>query len=1099
MRDVSSWLRELGLGEYASLFDEHKIDFEVLPELGESDLKDLDIPLGHRKKLLKAIAALRPMAAQAESSSEAERRQVTIMFCDLVGSTELSGRLDPEDLRALIAAYQDACRAAIARYDGFVARYMGDGVLAYFGYPKSHEDDAEQAILASLALVQSMRELNDGMRADANTKLAVRVGIATGLVVVGDLIGEGASRESPVIGETPNIAARLQSLARPDSIVIAQSTHQLTGQMFEYRALGAKTLKGVGKPIDAWEVIRKRSVESRFEAARSAGLTPLVGREEESGLLLNRWSRVKDGDGQVVLVTGEAGIGKSRLTEEFRASIAAEPHMRVGYQCLAHYQNSAFHPIIAQLERAAGIGQRKKAADKLDLLESLLRRFAEPSDSDLLLLADLLSISSDSRYPDAQVEPERRKEKTLSALIRQLECLAINSPLVCVFEDVHWIDPSTLELLQQLVERASDRPILVIATSRPNFSAPWIGQPHTSLLALSRMDRRQSRAIVDQLSQRTEIPESVLVEIIAKTDGIPLFIEEFTRSLLDSSNQMSDGKPGFERVSLASIGVPATLQDSLMARLDRLAVGKSVAQVGAALGREFSHELIAAVCEQESQDVEAALNELTELGLVFRRGLGVQASYVFKHALVQDVAYQSLLRSARQALHCRIACVLTEEFPDTALLQPETVARHFTEGGQAKQAIIHWQCAAERAAERAAHAEAIGHYSQGLELLAHIEDEEQRATAEIAFNLGLAASMRLVDRLDEALQALGRAESVAHRLDRPAELAEVHYLKGNLYFPLGRIEECLQEHQRSRDLARRVGLLEKEARALGGMGDAYYQRGRLITAGEHYNSCINICRDHGFEHIEVAHLSMRGITRIFELRFDEALEDARTGATHARKIQNLRAEAVALQALSYLSADMDDFDEATKASQRAMELCHRLGSGNLGAAAQAHYGRQLADLGQRQKALSVLREAYAIAAQSGLSFVGPSILGYLAVATDDPEERARSLLEGEQLLHENSVSHNYLRFYRFAMDASLETGDWNETERYASALTEYTRIEPLPWADFIAERGRALAAYGRGNRTPATLEQLSRLRAHAHACRFTRALHALDSALSEVT
>jgi predicted ATPase/class 3 adenylate cyclase len=1109
MGDVPRWLRELGLHEYATLFDEHKIDFEVLEELNESDLKDLDIPLGHRKKLLKAIASLGASdgapdledgvlaGAQAGVLSEAERRQVTIMFCDLVGSTELSGRLDPEDLRALMADYQNACRKAIARYEGFVARYMGDGVLAYFGYPKSHEDDAERAVLAGLALFDFILALNEAAGEDRHSKLAVRIGIATGLVVVGDLIGEGASQESPVIGETPNIAARLQNLAEPDTIVIAQSTHQLIGQSFEYRALGEKSLKGVGKPVHAWEVIGERSVESRFEAARNTGLTPLVGREEEIGLLVGRWKRAKEGDGQVVLVSGEAGIGKSRLTEEIRRSIAADPHIRVGYQCLAHYQNSAFHPVIAQLERAAGISHRHSAMEKLDLLESLLRRSEELDIGDVSLIADLLSVPSGDRYPDAPSEPEQRKAKTLSALIRQLELLTAGNPVLWVFEDVHWIDPSTLELLERLVERVNDLPVLIIATCRPDFGASWAGQPHTSLLALSRMDRRQSRAIVDQFVEPNELPESVLADIIAKTDGVPLFIEEFTRVLLESSNNISNDKSETGQQSYASVGVPATLQDSLMARLDRLAVGKPIAQVAAALGREFSHELIATVCEQESSEIEVALDELTDLGLVRRRGFGEQASYVFKHALVQDVAYQSLLRSARQTLHCRIACVLTDQFPDTARLQPEIVARHFSEGGQPNQAMTYWQQAGERAFTRAAHAEAIGHYSQALGLLDSIDEAEQRATAEIALNLGLAASMRVVDRLDEALQALGRAEAAAQAFDRPAELAEVHYLKGNIYFPLGQLEECLQSHELSRDFARRVGLLEKEARALGGMGDAYYQRGRLITAGEHYSSCIGLCQNHGFEQIEVAYLPMRGITRMYELRFREGIEDARSASAHAREIHNLRAEIISLQVISYLLSDMDEFDEAEKSSQRAIELCRRLGSGNLGASAQAHYGKLLGQLGRRQEATRILREAYASSKESGLNFLGPSILGYLAVTTDDPEERSQALREGERLLLEKSVSHNYLRFYRFAMDASLETGNWSETERYASAMETYAHAEPLPWADLLVERGRALAAYGRGDRSATTVETLTRVREHARSHNFTSAIHALDAALSE--
>jgi predicted ATPase len=536
-----------------------------------------------------------------------------------------------------------------------------------------------------------------------------------------------------------------------------------------------------------------------------------------------------------------------------------------------------------------------------------------------------------------------------------------------------------------------------------------------------------------------------------------------------------------------------------MSRLDRLAVGKPVAQVASAIGREFTHELLAAVCEQRTEHIDAALDELDASGLVLRRGTGGRVSYAFKHALIQDVAYQSMLRSGRQALHRRIASVLKDESPDTARLRPEILARHYCEGGQARQAIVYWQRAGDRAAARAAHAEAIGHYSQGLELLSDLEKQERRGTLEIDLNLGMAASMRVVERWDEALQALDRAEAAARQHDRPAELAEAHYLKGNLYFPLGRFEECLQEHEQSRDIARRVGLLEKEASALGGMGDAYYQRGWMITAGRHFDSCVRICQEHGYEQIEVAYLSMRGITRMYELRFDEGIEDAVDSTSHARRIHNLRAEAVSTQVICYWATDMENFEQAKEASTRSIELCRRLGSVNLGASALGHYGILLNQMGRREEAVAALREAYETVKKSGLVFVGPTILGYLAVATDDPGERSKAMREGEQLLETNSLSHNYLRFYRYAMDASLDSHDWDAAERYAAALEEFTREEPLPWVDLIIERGRALAAHGRGDRSSETLESLSRLREFARSCGFMSAVHLLDAALSRVS
>ena len=583
--DVVAWLRGLGLEQYAPVFRDNDVDGEVLPELTSEDLISIGVTsVGHRRKLLAAIASLGAvlpgatvLAAprDAATPADAERRQLTVMFCDLVGSTELSSRLDPEDLREVIAAYHRAVTEGVAAFDGFVAKYMGDGVLVYFGYPQAHEDDAERAVRAGLGVVDAVARLDV-----KSVKLRARVGIATGLVIVGDLIGEGSAREQSVVGETPNLAARLQAVAEPGAVVIAAGTRRLIGDLFEYHDLGAVEVKGISAPVEASQVLRPSAVASRFEALRGSALAPLVGRDEEVDLLLRRWGRTKAGDGQVVLMSGEPGIGKSRLTAALAERLHAEPHIRLRYFCSPYHQDSALFPFIDQLGRAAGFARDDPPEAKLEKLEAVLAR-AEPLDEDLALLADLLSLPASERHPLPNLSPQRKKERTLEALIRQLEGLAREQPVVMVFEDAHWIDPTSRELLDLTVEHVRSLPVLLIVTFRPEFQPPWTGQPQVTMLTLNRLDRRERTALVAQIAGGKALPDEVVAQIVDRTDGVPLFVEELTKSVLESG------------VSL--VGIPTTLHNSLMARLDRLASVRLVAQIGAAIGREFSYQLLHAV------------------------------------------------------------------------------------------------------------------------------------------------------------------------------------------------------------------------------------------------------------------------------------------------------------------------------------------------------------------------------------------------------------------------------------------------------------------------------------------------------------------------
>jgi class 3 adenylate cyclase/tetratricopeptide (TPR) repeat protein len=653
-----------------------------------------------------------------------------------VGSTALSAKLDPEDLRPVVDAYHKCVAATVARFDGFLAKYMGDGVLIYFGYPRAHEDDAERAVRAGLALT----ELVPTLKAGQGSGLQVRVGIATGLVVVGDLTGEGDARERGVVGETPNLAARLQALAQPGQVVISQSSRRLSGGMFEYRDLGLVELKGLADRVQAWHVMGASGVESRFEAQHEAKLTPLVGRQEELELMLRRWRQAVEGEGRVVLVSGEPGIGKSRLIAELQDRLQAEPHTRLRYFCSPHHTDSAFHPVIAQLERAAGLERQDPSEIKLRKLAALLEPGAQHAIG-IQLLAELLSIPPSGRSLPLDLTAQRRREKTLEMLIRQVEALVRNRPVLMIYEDVHWIDPSTRELLDVAIERAAGLAVLLILTFRPDFHPPWSGQSHVTSLTLSRLSRRQGMALVNRVVGNKPIGDDIVAEIVERTDGIPLFVEEMTKAVLESSDQEGKAKV-ISAAPLPMVAVPATLHASLMARLDRLgSVPKEIAQIGAVIGREFAYELLALVADRSDTDLRATLDLLGEAGLVFRRGVPPKATLLFKHALVRDAAYSSLLRSQRQELHARIAATLEDQFPDVAAMQPELLAQHCLEAGWIEKATVYWLKAGKRAAERSATSESVTHFTKGIEALSRLPEVAQRDQQELQFRLALGPAL----------------------------------------------------------------------------------------------------------------------------------------------------------------------------------------------------------------------------------------------------------------------------------------------------------------------------------------------------------------------
>jgi class 3 adenylate cyclase/predicted ATPase len=779
--DLTEWLRGLGLERYLPALRDNDIDGEVLPQLTADDLIGLGVTsIGHRRRLLAAIAALgaAALAAPATAASpdvpaqaDAERRQLTVMFCDLVGSTALSARLDPEDLREVIAAYHRAVARVVAGFDGFVAKYMGDGVLVYFGYPQAHEDDAERAVRGGLGIIEAIRRLEVKSAA-----LQARVGIATGLVVVGDLIGEGSAQEQTVVGETPNLAARLQALAEPDAVVIAAGTRRLVGDLFEYRDLGAVEVKGIAGLVPAWQVLRPSVLASRFEALRGSALTRLIGRDEEIDLLSRRWARAKAGEGRVVLISGEPGIGKSRLTAAVAERLSAEPHIRVHCFCSAYHQDSALYPFIDQLGRASGFAHDDAPAARLEKLEALLVR-AVPPDEDVGLLADLLSLSGSERHPLPNLSPQRKKERTLEALNRQLEGLARRQPVLMVFEDAHWIDPTSRELLDLIVERVRSLPVLLVVTFRPEFQPPWTGQPQVTSLALNRLDRRDRSALVAQIAGGKALPDEVIDQIADRTDGVPLFVEELTKSVLESGLLREEvDRYVLDRV-LPPIAIPTSLHDSLMARLDRLASVRRVAQIGAAIGREFPYVLLPAVSRLPGDERQAALGQLVASELGSQRGTPPDAVYTFKHALVQDAAHGSLLRSSRQQLHAQIAEALATHSPELMGSRPELFAQHYAEAGLVEKSVAFWGRAGRRSTARSAMAEAVAQFKKGLDQLTLLPNCLERQRQELQFCSALGAALQAVKGVaaPDTGHAYARARKLWEQLGFPSEFLGVPY------------------------------------------------------------------------------------------------------------------------------------------------------------------------------------------------------------------------------------------------------------------------------------------------------------------------------------
>jgi len=938
MSSVRDWLKGLGFAQYADRFEADDIDLDVMPSMSDSDLEKLGVSMGHRKKLLKAIAQLNE-AAEAVASPEtvvprastdsAERRHLTVMFCDLVGSTELSQQLDPEALRELMRSYQQCCGAVIEKYDGHVAQYLGDGLMTYFGWPRAHEDDAERAVRAGLEIAEAVKVV------ESPSPLNVRVGIATGPVVVGETGDGDASVPKLAVGETPNLAARIQGLAGPDQVMIGPDTRHLVGGTFSLDDTGEHVLKGIVDPMRAWHVTGESRAEGRFEAARGEGdLTPLVGRELELGLLMERWQLAQDGEGQVVLLSGEPGIGKSRILSALRERLKSENANAMRFQCSPYYVNSAFWPSIDNFERVLKYARDEAPDSKLDKLESLIVGHYQRPLSDVRFVASILSIPCDDRYGPLEISPQKFKDETLRTLVDLTEAAANKHPSVLFFEDLHWADPTTLELLDLAIDRDTAIPLLIVLTHRPEFQSRWASHGHVISLNLSKLTRPQSAAMVSRVAGGKALPAKLNEQILAKTDGVPLFVEELTKSILESGELKEEADRYDYAGSARSVTIPATLRDSLMARLDRFTPVKEIAQVGAAIGRDFSYELIAAVAPIPQAQLDDALVQLTDSGLAFRRGTPPEATYTFKHALVQDAAYDSLLRTRRQELHGKIARAIEEQFPETAETEPEVLAHHLSAAGHAEAAIPFWQKAGEFALGRMALTEAISHLDRGLDVIVLVPKSAERDASELKLRVPLGTAWMALKgwAAPEIWTSLHPALDLAKSLKRNDALLPILWGLFINIVTQGRVVEALTWEQEILDTAKSTGDMDLLIVGHGCLTIGYFWKGDLIRSREHGDKLLALYDDEKHRHlVDLLNLDPKTSAGVFGslatwmLGYpDQAVRISDEKDAHARQRGHLFDLGWALT----VGADVFDLRCEPAVCRERAEECEQLGQDN---------------------------------------------------------------------------------------------------------------------------------------------------------------------------
>ena len=1008
---------------YRRLRREFELDQETLDDVCHELIVGRQLALDENGAVLVWTAAVAPphepsphlvspVADTACAPAQAERRQLTVMFCDLVGSTALSTRLDPEDLSDVIGRFQDACREAIQRYDGFIARYMGDGVLVYFGYPQAHEQDAERAVRAGLDVLASIPALNADVGTRHGVDVAARIGVATGLVVVGDIIGEGAAEEAAVLGETPNLAARLQGVAEPNQLVIASATGHLVAGTFDLEDAGEHALKGIASPVRVWRVAGERADDSDYEASRSTRSAPLVGRHEELGLLVRAWETSRRGQGQVVLVQGEPGIGKSRLLEALREQVASEEYAWVAIRCSPYHVNSTLFPIIEHLRRVAGWTPEDGVEQRLAKLENVLRGQSLPLDEVVPLYADLLSLPVPSHQHEAStLSPKQKREATLDAAVGWLLDQADRKPVLQVWEDLHWADPTTLEMLGMCIEQAPTVSMLNVLTYRADFSPPWSMRSHMTPITLNRLERPEVESMIGHHAGGKELPAEVVSHIADKADGVPLYVEELTKTVLASERLQEQAERFTLNGSLADLGIPATLQDSLMARLDRVPLVREVAQLGAVIGREFAYEMLQPLASLEDSALRNGLGHLVADELLYQRGRPPRSRYIFKHALIHDAAYQSLLKRSRQQHHARLAALLEERFPESVHAHPELLARHYSEAGDARKAVSYWLSAAERARRQSANLEAIAHLGQGLGMLAGLSDDEERARQELALQVAL-GNASLVARGHgsvEAESAYARARELCEQLGDTAEL--IPTLLGLWRFcivvrPLCEAAELAGQLLR---LAEQSRVTEQSVVAHYTLGFTACCKGDLADAREHFKrgshryspsqrqaEVYRAAQDPG-----VACLAEDAVVS-WLLGFPERASGAiRRAVELANDIEDAFSVAFAQIFGTIVAQVRVELAEGEKMAREALSLSTDLGFSLLATFARSDIAWSSFSASPTQSTLGELRESVEALRTSGVALLAPYYMTLLARAhhqIEQPCEGLRVLEQAESLI-----------------------------------------------------------------------------------------------------
>ena len=994
--DLAEWLGRHGLGQYAKTFAENDIEYSILSDLKEDDLEKLGVSLGHRKKLLRAIDALtaehQPAGSTISISNttelpsallqqrEAEFRQITVMFCDLVGSTQLSETLDPEDLQKLIDAYRAECRTAISRYGGEVARYAGDGVMAFFGWPRAHEDDAPRAIHAALEIVSRVSKVSGPVT------LACRVGICSGPVIVGEIANSTASWSMDAVGETPNIAARLQTLATANTVLISESTRRLVSAAFDLRDLGLQELRGITEPVHAYRVRAAINAASRFEAAHPESLTPLTGRSSELSLLLDRWKKVKDGDGQVILLSGIPGVGKSRLLYELRSHIQEEPHLFLLHQCSPYHSQSAFFPVIEQIEQAAQVTAREADAEKIAKLQAYLPRLSNGSTEPLLLIAKLLSISSQNHREQLELTPQQIKNRTINTLVDMLLAFALQRPTVCVFEDAHWLDPSTLELLELILSRIDHARVLLIVSCRPEFRPKWIAHPSITIHSLTRLSHTEVKNMIRDLLRGGSVPQQLVDQIIQKTDGVPLFIEELTSSILSAPSRTRDPS---ERVAQPTLlKVPETLSDALMERLDRVAPGRRIAQIAALIGREFSYNLLSAAAQINEDDMQSALSLLEQADIIYRVSISPSVRFAFKHALLRDAIYDSLLRSKRQQIHADIAIILERDYPEVAENQPEVLAHHYQEAGNHPLAVRCWLASGQRALTRSANIEAIASFRMALQILNVVPETPDRIKQEIAIQLALGIPLIAVQGYAsaETREAFSRAHTLCLQLGNIPEYFQALFGLWGHSWMSGKNDDALRMADEFLSRARLLSEIVPLMVAHRMMGSTLLTVGDFQSSASHFEETIRLSISKGKEPLNNLYMVEPKVASLLLLSWDlwflghpdQSLSRVSEALALAQDVGHPYTVAFAYYMASVVHLLRGDAALALETAGKSLETSQEQRFSLYAILSGISRGRAIGDLGRLDKARAEIAHGIEEARSNGVGFMLPMMDSWLA-------------------------------------------------------------------------------------------------------------------------